>query len=324
MVQAMLLAAGLGTRLWPLTADRGKPAVPFLGKPLIYGLVELLAGHGIRRAVVNTHHQPESIHRALTGAEASGVELAFSHEAEILGTAGALAKALGSGLLAGDRPTLVVNAKLFTDIDLGAVLEAHRRSGAAVTMVLKPNPSREHFREVLAEGDRVTGFGEGRIPKGPAPLLFTGIHVLEPEVLRSIPEAFGDTVADVYPPLIAAGAVGAFVDRGGRWWELSTLERYLELHQRAAWEGLGPEVVCSPGAAIAPGAEVRRAVLWEGARVEAGAVVEDAILGAGVTIRAGEEARSCVVVQEAIAGEGPRGERWGGRIRVPLTSGAGP
>ncbi len=292
--QAMLLAAGLGTRLWPLTADRAKPAVPFMGRPLIAGIVDLLAAHGFSRAVVNTHHRPESIHEALAGAP---IEIAFSHETEILGTAGCLERAVHDGLLDRERPTLIVNAKLYTDIDLTAVLASHGASGAAVTMVLKPNAEREAFREVRVEGSKVIGFGHTRVPEGPAPLLFTGIHVLAPEVMAAIPPGFSDTVSDVYPPFIAERRVAAHVDIAGRWWEFSTLDRYLELHARAAAEGLGPAVVRSRGAVVAPDADVDRAVLWEDARVEAGATVRDSVIGRGVTVGAGEHVEGVAVVE---------------------------
>ena len=304
--QAMLLAAGLGTRLYPLTADRAKPAVPFLGRPLIAGIVDLLAQHGFTEAVVNTHHRADSVREALRDAS---IDVAFSHEEEILGTAGCLEKALREGLLDPHRPTLIVNAKLYTDIDLSAVIRAHEASSAAVTMVLKPNDAREEFREVLVEGDRVSGFGTSRVPEGPSPLLFTGIHVIAPEVLRSIRPGFSDTVSDVYPPYIASRRVLAHVDRGGRWWEFSTLGRYLELHAQAAAEGLGPGVVLSEGAVVEEGAAIDRAVLWENARVEKGSVVSQAVIGRDVLIRAGERIERAAVVK--IEGE---------RVSVPIPS----
>jgi mannose-1-phosphate guanylyltransferase len=319
----MVLAAGLGTRLWPLTEDRAKPAVPFLGSPLVARLVAHLARVGFERVVVNTHHRPESVRAALADAP---VEVAFSHEAEILGTAGALAHARAAGLLEPDLPLLVVNGKLETDLDPRPALAAHAAADAAVTMVLLPNPAKEAFREVKVVGDRVVGFGAGRSPESEAPLLFTGIHVLAPEVLRAIPEGFSDTVADVYPPFIAAGRVLAHVAAGGRWWEFSTLTRYLELHLEAHRLGLGPDVVCSPGAQVAPGADVAQAVLWEGATVAAGARVRRAVLGAGVAVAAGEVVEDAVVVRAdrvhgpAVGGE--HGTRWGERIRAPIPRGA--
>ncbi len=312
----MVLAAGLGTRLWPLTCDRAKPAVPFLGRPVIVGILDLLARHGCDVAVVNTHHLPRSIHRAVEGVR--GVEIRFSHEEEIMGTAGALALALERGLLEGARETLVVNAKLVTDIDLGAVVAAHRASGCEVTMVLRPSRDGESFRGVQAEAGRVTGFVNGG-----GPLLFTGVHVISARVLCSIPRAFGDTVRDVYPSLIEAGEVAARVESSGRWWELSTPERYLGHHLDAFSLGLGPDPALSPGARVMPGAEVRRAVLWENATVEPGAVVDSAVLGAGVVVRSGERVERAIVVRREVVDEAGRGEPWGDRLRVSLCVASG-
>lgn len=321
-MQAMVLAAGLGTRLWPLTCDRAKPAVPFLGRPLVAGVIELLGRHGIRRAVVNTHHKPESVEASLDRPVHGGVEIAFSHEPAILGTAGALAQALARRLLDGQERTLVINAKLHTDLDLASALDAHERSGCAVTMVLRPNAQREAFREVLVEGDRVVGFGHGRHPVGPLPFLFTGIHILEPGVLASIPLEPCDTVADIYPPLIRSRRVGAHIEPRGRWWEFSTLERYLELHVRAAEEGIASDVSLSQGAIVEDGAIVRRAVLWENARVEAGAIVEDAVLGRDVAVSPGEAIRHAAIVRAGIVSDSDaaRGQRISGdRLLVKLS-----
>jgi mannose-1-phosphate guanylyltransferase len=323
-MQAMVLAAGLGTRLWPLTDDRAKPAVPFLGKPLVVHVLDLLEAHGVDRAVVNTHHLPESIHSALAR-KTGRIAIATSHEDRILGTAGAIAKAREAKLLDPGERVLAINAKLYTDLDLGAAMRAHEASakrGAKVTMVLRPNLEKQHFREVLVEGDRVAGFGESRVPEGPSPLLFTGIHVLEPEVIRAIPLEPCDTVADVYPPLIERREVAAHIDPRGRWWEFSTLERYLDLHVRAHEEGLSPEVVESEGAWRDPGARVRHAVLWENARIEAGARVERVILGTGAVVPAGEVVEGAVIVRrDRVDREEARkrGEPFGAdQIKVPL------
>lgn len=314
----MILAAGLGTRLWPLTADRAKPAVPFLGKPLVTHAAELLAAHGFEQAVVNTHYQAASVRAALPPG-ASPLAVHFSHEVEILGTAGGIAQAIGQGLLRPDRSLLVMNGKLFTDLDLSAALLAHRQRGAAVTMVLRPNPEREAFREVLVEGGRVVGFG-ARQPSSSSALLFTGIHILEPEVLASIPRGrFSDTVADTYPPLVAAGQVAAHVEAGGRWWELSTLERYLDLHLRAAAEGLGPSVVLGAGATIAASAQVQRSVLWPEAKVGAGAQLTEVVLGEAVEIPAGEVLVRTAVIRRDRAAEVERGVARGDNVYVPLT-----
>jgi NDP-sugar pyrophosphorylase family protein len=107
-VQVLVLAAGLGTRLWPLTGDRAKPAVPFLGRPLVAHVVDLVARHGLGPVVVNTHYRAESVRAALADAP---VPVRFSHEVEILGTAGAIRHALDQGLLADARHLLVISAR---------------------------------------------------------------------------------------------------------------------------------------------------------------------------------------------------------------------
>ncbi len=315
-LQALVLAAGLGTRLWPLTADRAKPAVPFLGQPLVRGVARWMAGHGLSRIVVNTHHQAESVRDAL--AELDGLRVDFSHEPEVLGTAGAIGAARDRGLLSADRPLLIVNGKLSTDLDLGAAAEHHRRSGAAVTMVLRPNPRREAFREVKVQAGHVVGFGEGRVPESAAPLLFTGVHILAPEVVAACPATFSDTIRDVYPALIEAGRVAAHVDASPRWWEFSTLERYLELHLEAARLGLGPEVSAARDVQLAADAEIRRSVLWEGTRVGAGARLDRVVLGAGVEIAAGSTLSDVVVVRLDRVGVVERGAVHGSNVHVPL------
>lgn len=311
----MVLAAGFGTRLWPLTLDRAKPAVPFLGKPLVTSCVEQLFEHGADRVVVNTHHKPESIRRALSD---FGSRVRFSHEDLILGTAGGLAHALANGHLNPDLPTLIVNGKLFLDLDFSKILQGHVRSGAKVTMVLRTNKEREEFREVLFEKNRVIGFEAGRTPKSARPLLFTGVHVIEPSVLKKIPHRFCDTVSDVYPELIEQKEVHGMIVDDGRWWEFSTLERYLDLHERAHREGLGEEVVSSPGAFIEPSAKVHRSVLWEGARVGGGAELSSVILGANVQIPSGFSLSSAAVVRRELASEIERGTVQGDLLIVPL------
>ena len=135
-MKAMILAAGFGTRLFPLTIDRTKPAIPFLGKPLVGYVAEYLAKFGITDIVVNLHHQPESVIDALGDGSAFGVHIDYALEVpNILGTAGALDNARQ---YLEDDTFLIANGKIITDIDISAALETHRNSGAVATMVLKP------------------------------------------------------------------------------------------------------------------------------------------------------------------------------------------
>jgi NDP-sugar pyrophosphorylase family protein len=227
-MQAMVLAAGFGTRLWPLTAACAKPAVPFLDRPLVARLVERLKSQGFDRVVVNLHHLPHSVTQALV----EHPDVKFSREASLLGTAGGIARALRIGALRRDEPVLVVNGKIETDADFADLRRAHDRGKHGATLLLTPNTRREAFREVHFEGGRVVGFGAGRQPEGPDPWCFTGVHVLSADVVAGLRPEFSDTVRDVYPALMQAGRLGAHLHRG-RWWEFSTPERYLGLHQRA-------------------------------------------------------------------------------------------
>ena len=133
----MILAAGFGTRLFPLTIDRTKPAIPFLGKPLVGYVAEYLAKFGFKDVVVNLHHQPDSVIEALGDGSKFGVHIEYTREEpHILGTAGALDNA--RHLLEQDT-FLIANGKIITDIDIAAAIGTHKSTGALATMVLKPN-----------------------------------------------------------------------------------------------------------------------------------------------------------------------------------------
>src|SRR5436305_692491 len=132
-MKAMILAAGFGTRLYPLTIDRTKPAIPFLGKPLVGYVAEYIARHGITEMVVNLHHQPQSVINALGDGSQFGVHIDYTIEQpEILGTAGALKFAKK---YLKDDTFVIVNGKIITDLDISAAIETHKQSGAIATMV---------------------------------------------------------------------------------------------------------------------------------------------------------------------------------------------
>src|SRR5687768_8367447 len=157
-MKAMILAAGFGTRLFPLTIDRTKPAIPFLGKPLVGYVAEYVAKYGFTDIVVNLHHQPDSVIKALGDGKQFGVNIRYTREEPaILGTAGALDNAREH---LEDDTFLIVNGKIITDIDISAALETHRSSGAVATMILKPNVKREKFTIVETSDGLITGFGD--------------------------------------------------------------------------------------------------------------------------------------------------------------------
>ena len=322
-MRAIVLSAGYGTRLWPLTEDRTKPAIPILGKPLVGYVAEYLASYGIDEIVVNLHHRPESVRRALGDGSRFGVKLHYVEEPVILGTSGALDNTREFF----ERETfVVVNGKIITDIDLSAALETHRRTNALATLVLLPNTRRERFSVIETEDGRIKAFG--RMPPendtGSAPLMFTGIHVLEPRILDYVPRGvFSDSVIDVYPQAMAKGETIAAHVATGKWRELSTLKRYLDISIELLQETAKP-YVAGVNTLLAENASVTDSVLWDDVRVGAGARINRAVLADDVVIRDGEVIENAVVVPRALV-EGKtrpekalRGEFQGENFVVPL------
>jgi NDP-sugar pyrophosphorylase family protein len=336
----MILAAGYGTRLWPLTLDRAKPALPFMGRPLVGYVAEYLARFGCDEIIVNLHHRPESVRAALGDGRDFGVRLSYIEEPEILGTSGAIENA--RDFLDGDT-FIVVNGKIATGIDLLAALETHRRTRALATLVLRRNVERERYSTVEVEDGLVRRFGgypvftsdnAGSASRASeqgsgddddeVPLMFTGIQILEPRIFDYIPcGVFSHSVTDVYIPAIARGERIAAHVGGGMWHELSTIRRYRDI-SLALMRLEGRDVQIGRGSVIEHGADVRETILWEDARVEAGARVQRAILGAGVRIGAGEVIEDAAVVRAALIGREERpakalvGEVHGDNFVVPL------
>lgn len=324
-MRAMILSAGYGTRLWPLTEDRTKPAIPILGKPLVGYVAEYLARYGCDEIAVNLHHRPESVRQALGDGSRFGVKLHYVEEPEILGTSGAIDNA--RALLEGDT-FVVVNGKIITDIDLNAAFATHRRSNAIATLVLLPNTDCEQFSLVNTTGGFLQGFGGMPDPKQPAnaqpPLMFTGIQILEPRIFDYIPHGvFSHSTTDVYPQAIAAGERVAVHIASGRWFELSTIPRYLAISLLLLSER-GENLITGTGCRISPTAQVEQSVLWDNVVVKSGARVRRAVLGDGVQINDGETVENVVIVRaDLIRGKRPppkalQGELRGDNFVVPL------
>lgn len=296
-MRAMVLSAGYGTRLWPLTEDRTKPAIPILGKPLVGYVAEYLATHGVDEIVVNLHHRPESVRLALGDGKDFGVKLHYVEEPEILGTSGALDNA--RELLA-DETFIVVNGKIITDIDLKAALETHQNNGALATLVLLENTCRERFTIVNIENGMVRSFAGMPGPDGPIPLMFTGIQIMSPRIFDYIPRGvFSHSTTDVYPHAIEKGErIVAHVAKG-KWRELSTLKRYRDISVEMLHEQ-GLNFVTGKRASIADTADISDVIVWDDVSISEGARVSQSILGDTVTIGPGETLENSVVVVKAL------------------------
>jgi NDP-sugar pyrophosphorylase family protein len=234
----MILAAGLGTRLRPLTENRPKPLLPIGGRPLLEWNLLLLKRHGITDVIINLHHLGEQIVQAIGDGSRLGLRLAYSHEPTLQGTGGGIKQA--APFLTG-RPILVLNGDTLSGCDLTALVAAHRTGRALATLALREDPEAATWGPVTVDaGSRILQIN-GKPPLAhhvkplPAPCMFAGIHVMEPEVLDAIPPGPG-SIIDVYHGLLAKGLCLQGCRMNGYWSDIGTVERY-EQAQRDAAEG---------------------------------------------------------------------------------------
>lgn len=323
-MRGMILSAGYGTRLWPLTEDRTKPAIPILGKPLVGYVAEYLSHFGIRDILVNLHHRPQSVRNALGDGTSFGVKLDYIEEPVILGTSGALDNARSTL----ERDTfVVVNGKIITDIDLHQALKTHRDMDAIATLILLPNTRRERFTVVHTDDGLFKGLGGMPVQDSEQPpsLMFTGIQILEPRIFEYIPRGvFSHTTTDVYPQAVAAGERVAVHVASGKWYELSTIQRYLDISLNLLHDN-NETLFTGKRSVVESGSDVRDSILWDDVRIESGARVERAIIADGVQIAANEVINDAAVVRaELVKGVTPpakalKGEYKNGNFVVPLT-----
>ena len=219
-MKAMILAAGYGTRLRPVTYTIPKPVVPLCGQPLIAWAVESLLAYGIRDFVVNLHHLPEPIERFLRERYRES-RFAFSYEPEILGTGGGVRKV--RKLLESESGFFLVNGDTVQFPPYHALRAA--RNDALAALMLRHPPQGDHFTPVFFDDGRITGFGKGN---GTA-LMFSGTHLISNRIFDYLPDKdFSGIVDEVYQPLIDSGreTIAGVVD-DGLWFDIGTPRRYM-------------------------------------------------------------------------------------------------
>jgi NDP-sugar pyrophosphorylase family protein len=281
----MVLTAGLGTRLAPLSDLKAKPALPVAGVPLAGRILRWLAGGGVADAVLNLHHRPASITEAIGDGSAFGVRVRYSWEPRVLGSAGGPARALP--LLDADQ-FFIVNGDTLTDLDLAALAASHRACGALVTLAVVSNPDPMHYGGVsVDEQGRVAGFtAPGPGNRG---WHFIGVHAVNASVFAPLdPEEPAATVGGLYNDLIARqpGAIRAFT-AGAAFYDIGTAADYLETCLTIGRaEGLG-DVVAGARAAVDRGARVTRSVLWDDVAVAGGAALDECVVADRVHVPAG-------------------------------------
>jgi NDP-sugar pyrophosphorylase family protein len=326
-LRALVLAAGLGTRLGALSDERPKPMIPVCDVPLIRYAVALLAGHGTTEIAINLHHKGELIEAELgTGADL-GVHITYSHEPIILGTGGAIVKLADWLTDGGGRDFFVVNGKLVVDADLHALRARHERARATATMLVKEVPDAHKWGaiELDREGRVVRIIGKG--PDGAKvhrACMFTGVHVLSPRLVdRLPPSGESDSIRQAYVPALLDGERIEGVVLDGYFHEHSTPARYLEgnlncLYGRARLHfppgpftgvdasaqvdasvrlvqpvRVGPRAQIGADAVVGPGV-----VIGRDAQVAAGARVERAVVWPGATVKG--EVTDSIVTRDAI------------------------
>jgi NDP-sugar pyrophosphorylase family protein len=299
-MKAMLLAAGYGERMRPITSVVPKPLIPILGRPLAPQILSRLAIEGVDEAVINVHHLPQRMRDAFGDGAAHGLRALYYslEEKALLGTGGGIAHA--ASRLKGAGTILVRNSDFLADIPLSKVVASHIRSGCPATIVIVPQ-RRGYTPVAVDDRNRVVAFGGqtgGRY-------LFTGYQLIEESILEMIPRgAPSDIVRDVYFGLAAEGHLNAHV-HDGFWWEFGEPREYLEGSMRLitlpaeARARLGDfDLVRSIGGAVA--------AIGPGADVSAAGIELEGSLAIGMGVRVGERATlvDSVVMPEAWIGPG--------------------
>ncbi|NIQ01707.1 MAG: NTP transferase domain-containing protein [Nitrospinaceae bacterium] len=317
-MKAMILAAGFGTRLRPLTLQVPKPMVPILNRPILEHTIHLLRSHGINEITINLHHLPEVITDHFGDGSDFGVKLNWSHEPEILGTAGGIKKA--QPFLEGET-FLVINSDVVVDIDLSKIISDHKARGSALTLVVREGDSPEQCDPIeVNENDRIVhmvGASSMNIPDDTTRVLFTGIQVMEPEIFDRIPaNKFYGTTTDVFPGMLKDELPLFAAWHTGYWKDIGTVQSYLDVHQDllngrgglpqenhtpsgghitppvligknctiADTANIGPYVVLGDNCTVGDHVVVEHSICWNGATLGRDSQVKNSVLGNKVTL----------------------------------------
>ena len=315
----MVLAAGFGTRLQPLTRILPKPMFPVLGRPLLSHTFDLLRSANISEAVVNTHHLPDCITDYFANEKPSNLNLHFSHEEKILGTAGGIKKVQG---LLGDGPFILINSDILTDIDLNRVIEFHKKNNSKLTLVVRQDASPEQYDPIeIGENGRIAHFvgaSSMNLPDNTTRVMFTGIQIMEPEIFERIPSGqFCGTTEDVFPKMVedSVPIYGYLYD--GYWKDMGNRESYLQVNadaldckvklkgipshkpdgplivppvligrncRIAGNSQIGPHTVIGPNCTVKNGAVIENSVLWDGVTIRNSTTVKQSVIAANITV----------------------------------------
>ena len=358
-MKAMVLAAGKGTRLSPLTDVVPKPMAPVVGKPMLGHIFELLAGAGVDEAHVNVCHLADAILECYgPGTRVEGMTVDVTREDRLMGTAGGVKRVSDRF----DETFVVIMGDALTDVDLAELVAFHKQKGALATLALMRVADTSGYGVVELDPDRnILAFQEKPAPQEAiSTLANTGIYVLEPEALDYVPEnAFSDFARDVFPRLLEAGERFVGYEGDFYWSDVGTLGAYRQAQRdvlsgkvratipgerrgEGLWVGrdarlhhtveLGGRAVIGRGAVVGSAVALAGDVaVGDGCRVESGAVIEHSVLLPGSRVGAGARLEECIVGPGYVVGPG---ETLRGRVLVrraprgsrssPVLSGSAP
>jgi mannose-1-phosphate guanylyltransferase len=278
--QALVLTAGLGTRLRPLTDVRAKPAIPVAGDPMIRHIIRWLVSQGASDLVLNLHYRPETIAAAVGDGADLSARVRYSWEQpDVLGSAGGPRLALP---LVGADVFLIVNGDTLTDLDIAPMVKSHAESGARVTLALVPNREFTRYGGVcLEEHGIVTGF-VGRGPAAAGSFHFIGVQVVHASAFDAVAAGVpARSIGGVYDGLMVRepGAVRGFVSNAA-FWDVGTPADYWD----TSWAFAHGEGHRGARVQVDPSARVTRSILWDDVTVGAEAVLEECVVTDRVSI----------------------------------------
>ena len=297
---ALVLTAGLGTRLRPLTDVRAKPAIPVAGEPMIRRIIRTLVAQNVDDLVLNLHHLPATLTSIVGDGRDLGARVRYSWEPVILGSGGG--PRLARPLIGAER-FWIVNGDTLTDVTLGPLADAHTESGARVTLALVPNREFARYGGVhIDDQRRVTRF----TPRGPASqgsYHFIGVQLVDGAVFDAVRAGeVASSIGGIYDALIATspGAVRGFVSDAS-FFDVGTVDDYRRTHDAFADAADRSAAMSTPsvgrGTTIDPSARVTDSILWDDVQVAAGARLDACIVTDGVVVPAAAEYSRAVLVR---------------------------
>jgi mannose-1-phosphate guanylyltransferase len=318
-MRAIVLVGGEATRMRPLSFRTPKQLMPVLHRPLLERLLLHLADHGVRDVTLAMLQRNEAIRGYFDTGERLGLRIDYAYEETPLGSGGAIARAAAGW----DEPSLVCNGDIITDLDVTAMIRAHRARRAELSISLHAVDDPSAFGVVaLGDDDRITRFVE-KPPREQAPshLINAGTWLFEAALLAEMDATRFNRVEDELFPRLAGAGRAIYGFRSDAYWiDVGRPEalRMVNLDRVDGTTALGDDVLVAVGARVEPpavigrgsrlerGALVTRSLLWDGVRVGAGAVVRDSVLATGVTVGDGALVERAVLAHGAVVPAGAR------------------